>query len=179
MYKIISLVLIIISFAFVGCIKDDAVTNSPSTAQESEQNGDRAPVIVAQEAKLQSTPGGKYVSLPCRFTNPSEHVVSYTGYKSDSFDPPLQPGRISPIYKTMYKHNGKWQTFQHGWCGVGMAHLDFESGASAGFDVILPDQATAWAAVKVGFNCSWINRKGEKTSAVVWSNEVAFEDIDK
>lgn len=144
-----------------------------------EQNGNMAPFIVAQGAKLQSSPHGKYFSLPCRFTNPSEHIVSYTGYKADSFDPPLPPGRISPIYKMMYKHNGRWQTYQMYPCAYGMARLDFESGASAEFDVFLPDYATAWEAIKLGFECSWVSPQGEKTSKMIWSNELAVEDIDK
>jgi hypothetical protein len=141
------------------------------------RNGGGAPIIVAQTGKIESSSKGKYVSLACRFTNDSEHVINYRGYRADSFDPPLAPGRISPIHTTMYKQNGQWQTFQMYPCGYGMASLDFESGASAVFSVWLPGHATAWEAIKVGFKCSWFNPQGEKTSKMIWSNEVAFEDI--
>lgn len=142
-----------------------------------QRNGGWVPIIVAQTGKIESSSQGKYVSLACRFTNDSEHVINYRGYKADSFGPPLSPGHIVPIHTTRYKQNGQWQTYQQLFCGYGMAFLDFEPGASAGFDIWLPDHAASWEAIKVGFKCSWFNPQGEKISKMIWSNEVAVEDI--
>ena len=162
-------IFILAAVLIIGSAGCSLVTRQP--------NGDGAPIIVAQTGKIESSSQGKYVSLACRFTNDSEHVINYRGYKADSFGPPLSPGHISPIYTTKYKHNGQWQTYQQWFCGYGMASLDFESGASAVFSVWLPDHAAAWEAIKVGFKCSWFNPQGEKISKMIWSNEVAVEDI--
>lgn len=126
---------------------------------------------------LRGAAGGKSgILLAIEVSNPNNAALVYTGYAADSFDPPLPPGRISPICQIELKRDGQWRRHPIGYCGFGLTDQALPPGASAAFDVSIPDDD--WQAVKVAFGgvCGFSN--GESTTTTLWSVEFARDAID-
>ncbi len=134
------------------------------------------PKVSVNRVELKRSPHGSYITATCTFENPTSNEVKYTGYARNSFDPPLKPGSISPIYSVEYKSDGQWHECPIGWCGTGMARLGAKPGTTGVFDVILPASAWGWEAIRIGLKCSSSNSK-EGTSTMVWSESVSHDGI--
>ena len=116
-------------------------------------------------------------SLTLEVANPNDAALVYTGYSSDSFDPPLTAGQISPLCHIELKRDGKWQIDpQKVDCGFGLGDVDLAARSSATFGVMIP--ADDWQAVKVGIGHypGWSSE--ETSTTTIWSTEIARDAIE-
>ncbi len=91
-----------------------------------------------------------WFALTLQVTNPNDASLSYTGYVANSFDPPIEQGRIVPLVGIEFQRDGIWEPYPRGYCGTGLATLDLFPNRSAIFDVAVPDGD--WDVVKVGIS---------------------------
>src|SRR5215469_16947234 len=119
----------------------------------------------------------QFFSLTWEVANPNDASLSYTGYTLDSFDPPLKAGHIAPLYQIELKRDGKWQPDPRGFCGTGLADLDFAPRSSATFVVVVP--ADDWQMLKVGIghHAGWSNE--EASTNTIWSTEITRIAVDR
>jgi hypothetical protein len=105
----------------------------------------------------------------------------FVGYRSDSFDPPLAKGEISPIYIVELQCNGKWEKHPIGWCGTGMDGIELAAKESNTFGLLVPVDPP-WTAVRVGVRWSRpIDYRTAEADAfrIGWSEPLALVDIDE
>ena len=138
--------------------------------------------IRAQAAGSQKVGEASGFSLAVEVSNPNQKgLLTFIGYKPDSFNPPIPKGQISPIYKVELKRAGKWQEEPRGWCGTGMGAIGLEPQAWATFGVWVPEGD--WEAVRVGVTWTKVafEKAGEKPDdfTTEWSNELTHKDVQK
>lgn len=116
------------------------------------------------------------ILLAIEVSNPNDAALVYTGYAANSFDPPLPPGRISPICQIELRLDGQWRRHPIGYCGFGLTDQELAPGATAAFDVSVPGDG--WQAVKLAFGgvCGFEN--GESTTTTLWSAEFTREAVE-
>lgn len=123
-----------------------------------------------------------FANLTLQATNPNAAALAYTGYAPDSFDPPLQPGHIMPLFQLEVQRDGKWAPYPIGRCGTGLADLQLPPRGSATFDVAIPHDD--WQAIKVAVNhypgaFEWAPPKIETATTTTWSVVFTREEFDK
>lgn len=121
-------------------------------------------------------------SLAVTVSNPNEQQpLSFIGYRSESFDPPIPKGQISPIYKIHVKRAGQWREHPIGRCGTGMGAIALAPQSTATFGVWVPDDD--WQSVRV--DVTWTTVPFEKASGkpgdftTVWSNELTHKEVQQ
>ena len=127
--------------------------------------------------KLRGTARSEHgILLAIEVSNPNDAALVYTGYAANSFDPPLPPGRISPICQIELKRDGQWRRHPIGYCGFGLTDQELPPGATAAFDVSVPDDG--WQAVKIAFGGVSYLSQGESTTTTLWSGEFSRVAIE-
>jgi hypothetical protein len=138
------------------------------------QNANR---IRPPKIMLRAAAGSEHgILLAIEVSNPNDAALVYTGYAANSFDPPLPPGRISPICQIELKRDSQWRPHPIGYCGFGLTDQELAPGATAAFDVLIPNDN--WQAVKVAFGGVCGFSDGEATTATLWSAEFTREAIE-
>jgi hypothetical protein len=116
-------------------------------------------------------------SLNVEVSNTGVRVLKYVGYRPDSFSPPIEKGRISPMYRVEVRQAGKWQTYPIGWCGTGIDDIALEPKTSATFAVWV--KAGPWDAVRVGLPWHRTGQDKDAAPALSWSSEITRLEIRK
>lgn len=107
--------------------------------------------------------------------NSNADAVPYLGYKSDSFEPKLADGRISPLYKTEYRmKSGEWKEDPIGWCGTGRGPVSVAGKATVKFDAPVYKEGE-WDEVRVGV--VWYAGGHGKESQTAWSKPASKKDV--
>lgn len=135
----------------------------------------KPPQIVLRSAGPATFGGQSCFALTIEVSNPNDASLVYSGYKPDSFDPPLAAGQISPICRIELKRDERWQPHPIGYCGVGLADLELAPGGSATFGVMVP--AEDWQAVKIAIGSFPGFSAEERTTTTVWSVEFSRAEI--
>ena len=143
----------------------------------------KAPKVRILAAGL--TDGQYYIS--CEATNPNMSPVMFVGYRADAFDPPIEDGRVSPIYRVEFQRDGKWEEHSIGWCGTGMDGIELEPLKKPQFGLVVPANPTAnptadvpAKAVRVGISWSKpINFETAEPDAfsIAWSEPFDVKDL--
>lgn len=121
------------------------------------------------------------VSFSCEVSNPNKAPLMFVGYRSDSFDPPLAEGQISPIYIVELERDDKWQKHPQGWCGTGIDGIELAAEASGKFGFAIP-LAPDWTAVRVGIRWSRpldFSTAESDAFQIAWSDRITLDSIAK
>lgn len=121
-----------------------------------------------------------FVSLSCEAANPTDTALMFVGYRPDSFEPPLEEGRISPIFVVELLRGDVWEEYPLGWCGTGMDGIELAVEGLGKFGVAVPDEPS-WQAVRVGVR--WSRPLDFATAeadafTVAWSEPFTRDGID-
>jgi len=120
-----------------------------------------------------------FFSCSCEALNPNKSPVMIVGYRADSFAPPIEKGRISPIYVVELQREGKWKEHPIGWCGTGMDGIELSTAAQT-FDFAVPADATV-KAVRVGIRWSRpipFDTAEPGAFKTAWSESFSLEKLD-
>ncbi len=152
-----------------GCLTIcTALAESPHAKQQ-------APALRIHMAGRQTVGESRGFSLAVEVSNPGPQTLRYVGYRSDSFDPPLQKGQMMPMYRVELKLNGKWQEDPIGRCGTGIDDIEFAAKTSATFGVWVP--AGPWEAVRIGLPWRPAGDAKDATPPIAWSPELTRQEI--
>ena len=151
------------AFAFAG---DDLV--SPAKV--------KPPKMTLRRATTQMLDNQRFLILTIELSNPNNASFCYTGYQSNSFDPPLKEGQIAPLCQVELRQNGEWQPNAIGRCGTGLADLELKAKSSATFQIMLPNDDWQAAKVAIGQFPGWSSE--ELTTTTVWSTEITRQQIE-
>lgn len=116
-------------------------------------------IVAGSRTTLAEVP---FLSLSCEASNPNKLPLMFVGYRPDSFEPPVEKGRLSPIYVVELQRDGKWREHPIGWCGTGMDGIELPAGPAQSFAIAVPADP-AIQAVRVGIH---------------WSRPIAFETAE-
>ena len=108
--------------------------------------GPQVRILAGPESAQADTP---FLSFSCEIANPHEAVLKIVAYRPDSFEPPLEPGTLSPIYVIELQRTGEWEEHPLGWCGWGMDGVELPAASTGSFGFSLPANLE-WDAVRVG-----------------------------
>ena len=109
-------------------------------------------------------------------TNPNATPLPYSGYRANSFNPPLQDGTIAPLYTIEVGTAGAWKSAEPGWCGTGVGAVSIPAKGKVTFDASVPKGE--WNEVKVGLR--WfpsLEHKGPPVTA--WSGAIRKDTLPK
>ena len=79
------------------------------------------PSVAVGPVTAAKTGGGYRVALV--MTNPTDAPLRLTGYDPDSFDPPIDPDAIFPLYRKQRWNASAWNDVDEGFCGTGVTEL--------------------------------------------------------
>ena len=127
-----------------------------SAANAAELTEPKIRILAGSRTTLAEAP---FVSFSCEASNPNKLPVMFVGYRPDSFEPPIEKGRISPIFVVELRRDGKWEKHPIGWCGTGMDGIQLSSGPAQSFAFAVPADPSI-KEVRVGIR---------------WSRPIAFE----
>jgi hypothetical protein len=82
---------------------------------------------------------------------------------------------MQPIYRVELKQAGKWRQHPIGWCGTGMADIEFAPKTSATFGVWVP--AGPWEAVRIGLPWHPAGAREDSPPTIAWSPEITRQEI--
>ena len=136
----------------------------------------KPPEINLRAATPTTFGGQSSFALALEVSNPNDAALVYSGYRPDSFDPPLAAGQMSPICQIELKREKDWQPQPVGYCGFGLADLDLAPGSSATFGVMIP--AGNWQAVKISIGSFPGFSAEEQATTTVWSVEFSRAEIE-
>jgi hypothetical protein len=112
---------------------------------ETPPGGDSEPQLRLRDPGRQMMADARGFSLNVEVSNAGTHVLKYVGYRSDSFSPPIEEGRMAPMYRLEVRQAGKWKVCPIGWCGTGIDDIEIAPKTSATFAVWV--KAGPWDAV--------------------------------
>lgn len=110
----------------------------------------RVRIVAGIPTTLEGTP---FVSLACEVANPNDTPLMFEGYRSDSFEPPLGKGQVSPIHLVQLERDGKWVEYPQGWCGWGIDGIELAPNGGGTFGFAVPITQVS-GAVRVGIRWS-------------------------
>jgi hypothetical protein len=122
-----------------------------------------------------------FFSFSCEAINPNKSPVMFVGYRPDSFDPPIEKGRISPIYVVELRRNEKWEKHPMGWCGTGVDGIELPTVSAQSFGFAVPADPTI-KGVRVGIRWSRpiaFDTAEPDAFKVAWSEPFSLEKLDK
>lgn len=151
------------TFVTVAWLTPMAMTASGDDGEEAADKP-LAPVVRV----LAATTVSEGVSISAELSNPHDEPVTFLGYTSDSFSPPLKEGQISPMYHVQFKRSGEWVEYPFGWCGTGMDFIELKPDAKPTFGVYAAGAEAGWEAVRVGILAFELTDVDEPPP-VIWS----------
>jgi hypothetical protein len=122
---------------------------------------------------------GRFAGFTCDLKNAGQAPVTFVGYRSDSFAPPLEEGQLSPIYVIEVERSGVWEEYPIGWCGTGMDAIPLSADGHGTFGFAVPMEPH-WDRVRVGVR--WSTPLDFATAdppafRVAWSDPFGAEDL--
>ena len=135
------------------------------------------PKIMLRAATTVTLGDQPFSGLTIEVVNPNIASLTYTGYAPQSFDPPIEKGRIAPLFQIELQRDGKWEPHPIGRCLTGVTDLELTPKSSVTFDVGVP--VDEWQAIKVGFGqlAGWSDE--EVTTTTIWSAVFTREEFAK
>jgi len=103
-------------------------------------------------------------TLTFTVTNPNGVPVTLTGYRHDSFAPPLPEGTFTPTYRIERKGENGWVAHEMGWCKQGQGPVHLKPKGTLEFVVHPPAQG------EFRLGLPW--RAGDHIGPVAWSAAV-------
>jgi len=123
----------------------------------------------------------RFLTFSCELANPHQESLKFVGYRSDSFDPPIAEGTVSPIYIIELQRDGKREEHPIGWCGTGMDGIQMAGKAKATFGFAIPAD-TPFDAIRVGVR--WARELNFETAedsdlSIAWSKPLERKEIEE